>query len=131
MDLGDLPSHRGSKKQKSGKTPLPKVPKFPPTTVDLDNLAVNLVPVQTIPFIQPENLPPSAAKAPYRAHPLEQTKHHPNLVQDKGYARRTFKGFITNNEVNACYNMLVKDFEHSAIHDLLKVCSFHYPYFIF
>ena len=69
VDLGDLPSHRGSKKQKSGKTPLPKVPKFPPTTVDLDNPAVNLVPVQTIPFIQPENLPPSAAKAPYRAHP--------------------------------------------------------------
>ena len=32
VDLGDLPSHRGSKKQKSGKTPLPKVPKFPSTT---------------------------------------------------------------------------------------------------
>jgi len=44
VDLGDLPSCRGSKKQKSGKTP-PKVPKFPSTTVDLDDSVVNLVPV--------------------------------------------------------------------------------------
>ena len=44
VDLGDLPSCRGSKKQKSSKTP-PKVPKFPSMTVDLDNSVVNLVPV--------------------------------------------------------------------------------------
>ena len=53
VDLGDLPSHQGSKKQKSGKTPLPKVPKFTPLTVDLDDSAVVLVPVQTIPSVQP------------------------------------------------------------------------------
>ena len=45
VNLGDLPSHRGSKKQKSGKTLLPKVPKFTPPTVDLDNPMVNVVPV--------------------------------------------------------------------------------------
>ena len=100
-------------------------------TVDLDDPVVNLVPVQTIPSVQPENLPSLTAKAPRRAHPSKQTKRHPNLVQDEGYAWRIFKGLITNNEVNVCYNMSVKDFKRSSIHDLFKVCSFHYPYFIF
>ena len=124
VDLGDLPSRRGSKKQKSGKTLFPKVPKFTLPTVDLDDPAVNLVPVQTIPPIQPKNLPPPVAKAPHKTHPLKQTKRPPNLVLDKGYAWRTFKGLITDNEVNACYNMSVKDFERFSIHDLFKVCSF-------
>ena len=123
VDLGDLPTHQGSKKQKSGKTPRLKVPQFPPITVDLDNSTVNLVPVQTIPSVQPENLPP-AAKAPHRTHPSEQTKCPPNLVLDEGYAWRSFKELVTKHEVNACYNMLVKDFEHSVIHDLFKVSSF-------
>ena len=47
VDLGDLPTRQDLKKQKSGKTPPPKVPKFPPMMVDLDDFAVNLVPVQT------------------------------------------------------------------------------------
>ena len=49
MDLSDLPSRRGLKKQKHGKVPLPKVPKFTPSTVDLDDPVVNVVPVQTVP----------------------------------------------------------------------------------
>ena len=36
VDLDHLPSRRGPKKQKSGKTSLPKVPKFIPPTVNLD-----------------------------------------------------------------------------------------------
>ena len=124
VDLGDLPSCRGSKKQKSNKTPPPKVPKFTPPMVDLDNSVENLVPIQTIPFVQPENLPSPAAKAPYRTHPSEPAKHSPNLVFDEGYAWSSFKGLFTDNELNACYNMLVKDFKRSAIHDLFKVSSF-------
>ena len=51
INLGDLPRCRGSKKQKLGKTPPPKVPKLPPTTVDQDDSVVNLVPIQTIPSV--------------------------------------------------------------------------------
>ena len=51
VDLGDLPTRWGPKKQKSSKTPPPKVPKFPPATIDLDNSTVNLVPIQTTPFV--------------------------------------------------------------------------------
>ena len=125
VDLGDLPSWRGSKKQKSGKTPLPKVPKFTLPMVELDDPTVNFVPVQ------PENLPPPATKTLYRLYPSKQTKCPSNLVLDEGYAWRSFKGLIIDNEVNACYSMSVKDVERSSIHDLFKVCSFYYPHFIF
>ena len=40
---------------------------------------------------------------------------------DENYAWRTFKGIVTDNEVNEYYNMSVKEFEHSGIHDLFKV----------
>ena len=49
VDLGDLPSRRGLKKQKPSKTPLPKIPKFTPPTIDLDDLVVNVVPIQSVP----------------------------------------------------------------------------------
>ena len=43
VDLDDLLSHRGPKKQnsKAGKAPLPKVPKFTPPMVDLDDLPID------------------------------------------------------------------------------------------
>ena len=50
---------------------------------------------------------------------------------DEDYAWKMFKGLITDKEVSACYDMLVRDFESFAIHDLFKVCSFCYPHFIF
>ena len=92
--------------------------------VDLDNSAMNLVPVQTIPSVQPENLPHPVAKAPHRTYPSKLAKHPPHLVLDEGYAWRSIKGLVTDNEVNACYNMSVKDFERLAIHDLFKASSF-------
>ena len=71
IDLGDLPRRYGLKKQKSGKTPSPKVPKPQIMTVDLDDLTINLVTVQASPLIvQPEKPTPPAAKVSHRVHPL-------------------------------------------------------------
>ena len=58
VDLGDLLIRQGLNKKKPSKTPLPKVPKFTPPTVDLDDPMVNVAPIQTIPPILSENLPP-------------------------------------------------------------------------
>ena len=85
---------------------------------------MNLVLVQTTPFVQPENPAPPTAKASHRTHPSVQTKHPPNLVLDEDYAWKMFKGFITDKEMSAYYDMSVRDFERSTIHDLFKVCSF-------
>ena len=99
VNHGDLPSHRGPKKQKPSKNPLPKVPKFTPLTVDLDDPVINVVPVQTIVPVQTD--PPPPAKTSRKIHPSEPSKQPPNLVLDEGYAWRTFKGIITDNEVNS------------------------------
>ena len=119
VDLDDLPSRRGHKKQKSSKTSLPKVPKFVPPTVNLDDLLVDVEPVQTIHPIQTD--PPPPAKASRKPSSSEPSNRPSNLVLDEGYAWRTFKGIVTNREVNECYNISVKEFERSGIHDLFKV----------
>ena len=122
VDLDDLPSRRGPKKQKpvkADKASLPKVPKFVPPTVNLDESLVDVELVQTIHLIQTEPTPP--AKTAHKPPSSEPSDHPSNLVLDENYAWRTFKGIVTDNEVNECYNMSVKEFEHSGIHDLFKV----------
>ena len=48
VDLGDLPSCQCAKKQKPVKTLIPKVPKFTPSTVNLDDPPVDAEPVQIV-----------------------------------------------------------------------------------
>ena len=119
-DLDDLPSRKGPKKQKPGKASLPKVPKFTPPTVNLDDPPVDMEPIQTVHPVQTDPTPP-LAKTPCKHHPSKPSERPSNLVLDESYAWKTFKGIITDNEVNECYNMSVKEFERSGIHDLFKV----------
>ncbi|KAL0004858.1 hypothetical protein SO802_012419 [Lithocarpus litseifolius] len=125
VDLSDLPSRRGPKRQKPSKTPLPKVPKFTPPTVNLDDPVEDVEPVQIIPPVQTDPTPPPT-KTPRRPHPSESSQRPLNLVLDEDYAWRTFKGIISDNEVNSCYNMSIRDFERSSIHDLFKAMSKFY-----
>ena len=117
VDLDDLPSRRGPKKQKPTKTSLPKVPKFVPPTVNLDEPLVDVEPVQTVHPVHSDPPP----KASHKPSSSETSDRPSNLVLDEGYAWRTFKGLVTDREVNECYNMSVKEFERSGIHDLFKV----------
>ena len=64
---------------------------------------------------------PPPAKTPRKLHPSKPSDCPSNPVLDESYAWRTFKGIITDNEVNECYNMSVKEFEYSSIYDLFKV----------
>ena len=124
VDLDNLPSGRGAKKQKPVKTSIPKVPKFTPLTVNLDDPLVDVEPVQIVHPVQTD-LPPPSAKNSRKPGPFEPSDRPSNLVLDENYTWRTFKGIVTDNEVNECYNMLVREFERSGIHDLFKVvfCS--------
>ena len=38
---------------------------------------------------------------------------------------------VTDADVSACYNMSLKDFEHSGVYDLFKVSKIIYIYLIF
>ena len=126
VDLNDLPSCRGPKKQKpvkADKASLPKVPKFVPPTVNLEESPVDVEPVQTIHPVQSEPTPPTkTACKPPSSEPSDRPS---NLVLDENYTWRTFKGIVTDNEVNECYNMPVKEFECFGIHDLFKVSFIH------
>ena len=122
MDLDDLPSRQGLKKQKhvkADKASLPKVPKFVPPTINLDESPVDVEHVQTIHPVQTKPTP--LAKIARKPPSSEACDRPSNLVLDESYAWRTFKGIVTDNEVNGCYNMSVKEFERSSIHDLFKV----------
>ena len=121
VDLDDLTSRRGAKKQKPVKTQIPKVPKFIPPTMNLDEPPVDVEPVQTVHPVQTD--PPSSAKNSRKPGPSEPSDRPSNLVLDENYAWRMFKGIVTDNEVNECYNMSVREFERSGIHDLFKVSS--------
>ena len=124
VDLDDLPSCRGAKKQKPIKTSIPKVPKFTPPTVNLDDPPVDVELVQTVHPVQTD-LPPLSVKNSRKPSSSEPSDRLSNLVLDKNYAWRTFKGIVTDHEVNECYNMSVREFKRSGIHDLFKVvfCS--------
>ena len=121
VDLDDLPSRQGPKKQKPGKASLRKVSKVTPPTVNLDYPPVDVEPVQIIHPIHTDPPPPSPVKTSRKPNSSEPSDHPSNLVLDESYAWRTFKGIVIEHEVNECYNMSVKEFERSGIHDLFKV----------
>ena len=35
---------------------------------------------------------------------------------------------MSDDDITVCYDMSLKDFEHSGVHDLFKVCHCFFPY---
>ena len=52
-----------------------------------------------------------------------------NLLENEDLAWERFQKAVTDKDVAVCYDMSLKEFEHSVVYDLFKVC-FHY-YFNF
>ena len=117
VDLGDLPSRRGrEKKHKSSK---PQDVKSPPAS-NLES------PVQVLAF-DPEPKDPPSKKISSIVHAPTSTlsKEVPqHLLGNKDLAWERFSTAVTDVDVGACYNMSLKDFEHSGVHDLFKVSFF-------
>jgi len=49
-----------------------------------------------------------------------------NLLENKDLAWERFVKAVTGEDVAMCYDMSLKEFEHSAVHDLFKVCNYFY-----
>ena len=47
-----------------------------------------------------------------------------NLHENKDLAWKRFQQAVTDEEIAVCYDMSLKEFEHSAVHDLFKVCFY-------
>ena len=49
-----------------------------------------------------------------------------NLLENEDLAWERFEKVVTGKDVAACYDMSFKEFEHSVINDLFKVCNYFY-----
>ena len=118
VDLGDLPSRCGrEKKHKSSK---PQDVKSPPAS-NLES------PVQIL-ALDPEPKDPLYKKISSIVHaptPFTLSKEVPqHLLGNEDLAWERFSTAMTDVDMGACYNMSLKDFEHSSVHDLFRVFFF-------
>ena len=73
---------------------------------------------------------------PRRSRPQSMHPHClslPKKFLSTSWEMRTWERFtmaVTDMDVSACYNMSLKDFEHSGVHDLIKV-SFFFFFFLY
>ena len=47
-----------------------------------------------------------------------------NIIENENLAWEHFQKAVTDEDINVCYDMSLKDFEHSGVHDLFKVIVF-------
>ena len=47
-----------------------------------------------------------------------------NIIENEHLARERFGEAVKDEDINVCYDMSLKDFEHSGVHDLFKVTLF-------
>ena len=66
-------------------------------------------------------------KVPSSSQPSHQVPQH--LIGNEDLAWERFGMAVTDADVTACYNMSLKDFEHSGVHDLFKVCTLLFFFF--
>ena len=70
----------------------------------------------------PSKTPPSKTTVPITSQP---SAHVPtNIIENEKLAWVRFQKAVTNEDINVCYDMSLKDFEHSGVHDLFKVIVF-------
>ena len=81
-------------------------------------------------------IPPTSTKQPFvqifdvdSSNPPEIASSKPpksalmNLLKNEDLALERFQQAVTKEDVAVCYDMSVKNFDHSIVHDLFKVFS--------
>ena len=122
VDLGDLPSRRGrEKKHKSSKS---QDIKSPPAS----NLksSVQVLALDPEPKGPPSKKISSIIHEPTSSTPSKEVPQH--LLGNEDLAWERFSTVVMDMDMGAYYNMSLKDFEHSGVHDLFKVSFYIYIY---
>ena len=121
VDLGDLPSRRGrEKKHKSTKSQDVKSP--PP--VSNQESPMQILTLDSEPKDTPSKKVSSTVHAPTSSLSSKEVPQH--LLGNEDLAWERFTTAMTDVDVAACYNMSLKDFEHSGVHNLFKVSFFFF-----
>ena len=116
IDLERLPSRRDKRvKQGSSKVVKSKPPQSQPAVqiVDVDSST----PVESTPSKTP---PRTLAKSTTPGSSQPST----NIIENEDLAWERFQIAVQDEDINMCYNMGLKEFEHSGVHDLFKVCQY-------
>ena len=114
LDLGNIPSHRGKKAKHRSSRPgivKPSLPTFQPS-----------VPIFDVDSSTPIEVTPAKTTAPTSSQPSQRV--HMNLLRNEDLAWERFEKVVIGEDVVACYDMSLKEFEHSGVHDLFKVVTF-------
>ena len=119
LDIGNLPSRRG-KKAKHVSSQAVK-PNFPPPQSSIRIYDVDSsTPTETTPSkTPPSKTHPSKTTAPATSQPSALVPT--NIIENENLAWARFQKAVTDEDINVCYDMSLKDFEHSGVHDLFKV----------
>ena len=70
----------------------------------------------------PSKTPPSKTTMPATSQPSPQVPT--NIIENENLAWERFQKAVTDEDINICYDMSLKDFEHSGVHDVFKVIVF-------
>ena len=72
--------------------------------------------------VTPSKTPSSKTTVPALSQPSQ--KIPMNLIENEDLAWERFEKAMSNEDIVVCYDMSLKDFEHSGVHDLFKVSNF-------
>ena len=114
LDLGNLSSQQGKKaKHGSSQSVEPNLPPSHPSVkiYDMDSSTS----IETT----PSKTPPPKMTMPATSQPSQQVPS--NIIENEDLAWEHFQKAVSNEDINTCYDMSLKDFEHSGVHDLFKV----------
>ena len=53
-----------------------------------------------------------------------------NIIENEDLACERFGKAMSDEDITVCYDMSLKDFEHSGVHDLFKVCILFFFFFL-
>ena len=121
VDLGDLPSRRG--REKKHKSTKPQDVKSTPPVSNQGSL-VQILNLDSEPKDPPSKKVSSTVHAPTSSLPSKEVPQH--LLGNEDLAWERFMTAVTDADVSTCYNMSLKEFEHSGVHDLFKVSKFFF-----
>ena len=117
LDLGNIPNRRG-KKAKHGSSQIIKhnisSSQQPVKIYDVDSPT----PIETT----PSKTPPSKTTVPATSQSSQQVPS--NIIENEDLAWERFQKAVLDKDINVCYDMSLKDFEHSGVHDLFNVSNF-------
>ena len=114
LDIGNLPSQRGKKAKHVPSQTVKSNPPPPQPSIKIYDVDSS-TPTETT----PSKTPPSKTTVPATSQP---SAHVPtNIIKNENLAWECFQKAVTDEDINVCYDMSLKDFEHSGVHDLFKV----------